>query len=169
MLLRYVAVYIFLGGGCLGLHLRECLGEAAAISCDLFTLVSEWELSPGMVVGVLAVEIDDVLLTRCASDGAIRLLGEHGVILVLVLAGALPQHFHDLSDLLADLRELSERLLLVGELPHELLDGLLQFAHDADFEVQQISLVSPQGHLLIQELKLAIGLISVLLKFRSKP
>ena len=167
--LRHVAVLVVSWmSSCFRFHLRQCLRETATISCDFFTLVSEWEFLPGIIIGLLTIEINYVFLTRCASYRSIRLLGEHGVILVLELTSALLQHFQNVSDLLAQLGELSQSLLLIGKLSHELMNGLFQLVHDINFKVQKISFICLERHLLIEVAEMLVCLISMLLKFRSE-
>lgn len=165
--LRHVAVLVYLTSS-FRLHLRQCFREAATISCNLFTLVSEWEFLPGIIIGLLTIEINYVFLTRCASYRSIGLLGEHGIILVLILTCALLQHLQYISDLLAQLGELSQCLLLVGKLSHELLNSLFQLVHNTNLKVQKISLICLERHLLIKLINMNIRLISMSLKFRSE-
>lgn len=54
--------------------------------------ISEWEPVPGGVVSLDTVQIDDILLARGARHTAQRLLGEHGILLVIITSGVTALH-----------------------------------------------------------------------------
>jgi len=78
-----------------------------ANACDSLCRVAEGELAPGHELYLLAVEIDEILLARGTREATEGLLGEHGLLLVVVATLA------------------HEEVVQVLQLPFKKLQGLL--------------------------------------------
>mmetsp|Transcript_23621 Transcript_23621/g.23313 ORF Transcript_23621/g.23313 Transcript_23621/m.23313 type:complete len:260 (+) Transcript_23621:144-923(+) len=141
------SVLLLVSGEGVGVDHGEHLGEALANLCDPFGGVSEGELVPREVVGLLPLQIYDVLLTGRTAHPSQWLLGEHGVVVVFVV-GVASRHEEVVEVLELPLQELQRllRVVLVSQLLRQRLHQLIHPLHQHLLQVLQ----SFHVHLLVE-------------------
>lgn len=119
-----------------------------ANACDSLSRVTEGELAPGHELYLLAVEIDEILLARGTREATEGLLGEHGLLLVVVAALAheevvqvLQLSFKKLQGLLC--------LSLVSELLSKSRNNVVKTVHKGLFELLKVGAVCLQVELIL--------------------